>query len=215
MGWSWVTGPKVNSLDTLSWIDWAAMTVVAVFLILGLFRGFLWQASRFVSLILAFVLAGEFAEPFSDVLATRLSGVGDSASYYLAYALIFIGTVVLLSVLTKMVERLVHKMELGFYDHVGGGLLGAATAAGLIIAALGLAYRVLPDGHFVSEARASKTHDVSRFVVERIGLPDEIQKLYMAPGLNEEDLRSVLELRRRSASLEHAMQEFRASDDGR
>ncbi|MCA8971450.1 MAG: CvpA family protein [Planctomycetes bacterium] len=185
----------MQALDALSWIDWTALTIVAVFLVLGLFRGFLWQASRILSLVFAFFVAGRFARPGGTLLETRLSGLGESAAYYLAYVLLFVLTLIVLTLLTKVAESVIQNMGLSFYDHLGGGLLGGVTAVAAILTVTGLAYRFVPASPLVAEVRASKTHEVARYVIERVGLPVEIQKLWFEPGLSDEDMRSLLDLR--------------------
>lgn len=166
------------SLDNLSWLDWTALSLVAVALVLGLFRGFLWQASRFLSLVLAVWLASSFSEPVATILTAKLSGLGDTSGYYLSFVLILVGTILVASIVTKMLEGVVRSVGLGFYDHVGGAVLGAASASAGIIAALGALYHVMPASPIAAAARASQTHAVSHYVVTHIGLPADIQKLY-------------------------------------
>lgn len=169
-------------LNELTWIDWTSLAIVAYFLIMGLFRGFLWQASRLVSLVAAYVLASVFAADFATWLEGVVSGVEGEASYYLAYFTIFVGVLVILSVITIFLDRFIKKLELSFYNHLGGGLLGVATAAALIIGILGLVYKLLPSATFVVEAKSSVTGDVSRYIVDRVGLPSEIRALYDDPS---------------------------------
>jgi len=165
-------------LQHMTWIDWTSLAIVVYFLVMGLFRGFLWQASRLVSLVLAYVLAGVFGHDVADFLAKHISGIQGRPSYYIAYFSIFIAVLITLSLLTILLDRFVRKLELSFFNHVGGGLLGFATAVGLIVAVLGLLYRLLPGSPFVVEAKGSYTGRVSRVVVQRVGLPGEIRSLY-------------------------------------
>ena len=166
------------NLNDLTWVDWASLTFLALFLVLGLFRGFLWQASRFVGLVVSYVAANRFSERGAEFFLDQFSGLTEKTSFYLAWFAIFIGTLIVLSLLTMLLDKVIKRLELGFYDHLGGGVLGVATAAGLIVAALGLLYQVLPDHGFVAQARESYTGEVSRYIVDRIGLPAEIRELY-------------------------------------
>ncbi len=199
----------MHALDALTWIDWTALTIVATFLVLGLFRGFLWQASRIVSLVAAFFVAGRFATDAGVFLEARLSGVGSSASYYLAYVLLFVLTLIVLTMLTKVADSVIQNMGLSFYDHLGGAVLGAVTAGAVLLTVLGLAYRYLPASHVVAELRSSKTHEVARYVVERVGLPAKIQQLWFEPGLSDEDLQDLLHLRAAEPPRQRLGQELR------
>ena len=175
------------NLNDLTWVDWASLTFLALFLVLGLFRGFLWQASRFVGLVIAYVAANRLCGPGADFFVDQFSGLSDETAFYLAWFAIFIGTLIVLSLLTLLLDRVIKRLELGFYDHLGGGVLGLATAAGLIVAVLGLLYKVLPEQGFVAQARESYTGEVTRYIVDRIGLPDEISKLYRIGVRLEQD----------------------------
>lgn len=171
----------MSFLDHLTTVDWISLGVVVLFAVLGLFRGFLWQASRLVSLVVAYVLAGVYGSNLAGVVERNISGVEGRASYYIAYFTIFVAVLILLSLLTMVLDRFIKKLELSFYDHLGGSVLGVVTAAGLIIAVLGILYRVFPSSSFVVSARESVTGDVSRFIVDKAGLPDTIRELYVKP----------------------------------
>jgi membrane protein required for colicin V production len=175
----------VSILNELSWIDWTSLVIVAVFLIMGLFRGFLWQASRLASLVLAYITSSLFAADGARIVGDWVSGLDEQAAYYLAYFTIFVAVLIVLSLITLLLDRFVKKLELSFYNHLGGGLLGIGTAAALIIAVLGLVYRVLPQSHMVAVARDSYTGGIARQIVERVGLPPKIQALYQTEGGEE------------------------------
>ena len=175
----------MSILGELNWIDWTSLAIGAYFLVMGLFRGFLWQASRLVSFVLAYVLASLFATDVAG-LVERVTGLEDEAGYYAAYFTIFIAVIVVLSILTILLDKFVKRLELSFYNHLGGGVLGIATAAALIVGVLGLVYRILPESGFVAEAKESRTGNISRFLVDRVGLPPAIRSLYEKRSAPEE-----------------------------
>lgn len=168
----------MSILQDLSWIDWTSLAIVAYFLVMGLFRGFLWQASRLVSLVLAYVLSSLFAASLAAFLEQHISGIEGDPSFYLAYFTIFIAVLIVLSVITILLDRVVRKLELSFYNHLGGGILGIATAAALIVAVLGILYRVVPQSPVVAAAKASYTGKASVLIVDRTPLPPAIRALY-------------------------------------
>ncbi len=167
-------------LNELSWIDVTSLGILLVFGILGLFRGFLWQASRLLSLLLGYVFASIFAENFATWLTVKLSIKNEKIAVYLGFFLIFVGVLVVLSVLTMILQRFVKQLELSFYDHLGGGFLGVLTGAALMIAALGAAFWAFPQTSLVVEARQSNTGIIARKVVETFSdlIPIQISELY-------------------------------------
>jgi membrane protein required for colicin V production len=179
----------VSIINELSWIDWTSLAIVAYFLIAGLFRGFVWQASRLVSIVLAWMLATLFAVDLQGLLQGIWSELEGEPAFYLAFFIVLVAALVVLSIMTMLLNRLVKQLEMGFYNHLGGGLLGIATASGLIVAVLGLLYRVLPDSSpIVAAARSSHTARVSSFIVDKAPLPPEIQVLYREPAASESTL---------------------------
>ena len=65
------------SFDELSWIDLTSLGVLVTFLVLGFFRGLLWQVSRFASLILGWILAQSFAGPLANYIHQDLELVSE------------------------------------------------------------------------------------------------------------------------------------------
>ena len=57
-GQGWLAALK--NLDAIEWIDWTAIVLLFVFFLLGLFKGFVWQVSRILTLVGAWFLAGRY-----------------------------------------------------------------------------------------------------------------------------------------------------------
>lgn len=153
--------------DPISWIDLTSAAMLLVFLVLGFFRGFLWQMSRLVSLLLAWILSTQFHPQMTSFLQDKL-GLFREAQYatYIAFFMIFLGTLIFLSGLTMIVEKFVEKLHLTFYNRIGGGLLGVVQGAGLIMALVGLVYLVFPhESALASEVGTSRTGKVTRAVI--------------------------------------------------
>ncbi len=165
----------------LNWIDLTSLGVLLVFGILGLFRGFLWQASRLLSLVLGYLLASLFAPRLGPWFEESLR-IGDpKIAIYLAFFAVFIAVLVVLSIVTMILQRIIRKLDLSFYDHLGGGIMGVLTGGALIVAFLGLFYWIAPSGALASELRDSRTGRFAREVVGRITVvPAPIRRLYTA-----------------------------------
>lgn len=171
-----------QNLDPISWIDLTSAAMLLVFLVLGFFRGFLWQMSRLVSLLLAWILANQFHVDLTSFFQNKM-GLFEGTDYatYISFFVIFIGVLVLLSVLTIVLEKFVEKLHLTFYNRVGGGLLGVLQGVGLLLAAVGLIYLITPaESALAKEVGSSRTGRFARVVVKNLDgfLSDDIMVLY-------------------------------------
>jgi len=165
----------------LGWIDLTSLSVLLVFGIMGLFRGFLWQTSRIACLVIGYVLATVFANDVAAVLE-RTTVVQGRVAVYSAYLLIFVTVLLLLNFVTLILDRLIKKLELTFYDRLGGGVLGVATGGVAVVAVVGVLYLITPSvAPVVADVRASHTGRFSRFVASWLPFPDDIAALYTGP----------------------------------
>ncbi len=176
-------GLDVSIFHTMEWVDWTAVIVLSIFFILGLFRGFVWQASRILSLIAGFVVAGIYGEWGAELIhpwfkpETSLHDI----PLYLSYVAIFLGVIVLLSLITHFVQKLIKKSGLSFYDRIGGGFLGMATGACVMIAFLGMLYMFIPeDWGIVKAAHESKSMQFTQKTLRVLGnaVPRPMQQVF-------------------------------------
>ena len=176
-------GLDVSIFQTMEWVDWTAVIVLSIFFVLGLFRGFVWQASRILSLIAGFVVAGIYGEWGAGLIhpwfkpETSLHGI----PLYLSYVAIFLGVVVVLSLITHFVQKLVKKSGLSFYDRIGGGFLGMATGACVMIALLGMLYMFIPENWgIVRAAQESKSMQFTQKTLRVLGntVPRPMQRVF-------------------------------------
>lgn len=175
-------GPDPSILASIEWIDWTGIAILTVFFVMGLFKGFVWQASRMLSLIAGFVVAGIYGEAGAAVIH-RWFGGGvpvSGATVYLAYVVIFLGVVVVLSLTAYFIQKLVKKSGLGFYDRVCGGFLGVATGACVMIFILGIIYMFLDDFAIAEAARRSKSMVISQKTLKVLGdvVPRPMQQVF-------------------------------------
>ena len=171
---------------TIAWIDWTAIIILSVFFILGLFRGFVWQASRILSLLTGFVVAGIYGES-GATMVHRWYGAGPTVhpvTIYLSYVVIFLGVVVVLSLGAYFLQKLVKKSGLGFYDRVCGGFLGVATGACVMIFILSIIYMFLDNFAIAEAARQSRSMTVSQKTLRVLGdvVPRPMQKVFDIEG---------------------------------
>jgi|GEM_PF-3352215 len=193
-----------ESLLTLGWIDKTALGVLLAFFVLGLFKGLVWQVSRIGILVFSYMVAGRFGHEIAGFLddAESLPPVGDGvdaaataaaagsggpaeSSIYLAYCLIFITMVVILSLLSILLKQFIDKAGLGFFDRLGGGVFGVATGAVVVLfGVLVLHMFSAPNGELVRAAQRSHAMEFSRRAITVLGgaVDDNLRrKLRLAP----------------------------------
>ncbi len=166
-------------LDSLTWIDLTALAIVIVFLVLGLFRGMVWQISRVATLLVAYVLSGWFGPSVAGWTATWFpEGAAPEVPQYVAYFLIFLVALIVLSLIAAIVHKMVQKSPLSFVNRIGGGVLGVATGW-LIVMALLTGVQMAHDtvgfgGSIAKAASTSRSSEVSDAVLRGTStvLPD-------------------------------------------
>jgi membrane protein required for colicin V production len=182
-------------LSNLGWIDAAALVVLALFFLLGLVKGMAWQLSRIVSLVLAFAVAWRLGPP----LAHRYlhAAAADPARLYLAYAILFLATVLLVTIVAYFLRRAFGRADLSFYDRLGGGVAGVATGALVVVAVLFAVQMFVPAGGAVhASADTSRSMGLSRRALGAMGdlVPAPVRRVFRVetgtaalphqPGLN-------------------------------
>jgi membrane protein required for colicin V production len=191
----------VTILQSLGWVDKTALAVLLVFFVLGLFKGLIWQVSRIGILLAAYFVAGRFghdvasmldAEPADPVL---IGGDGSNTlasaspnlppaetTIYLAYCLLFVGVLIVLSLLAMLLKKLADRAGLGFFDRLGGGVLGVATGACVVLACVFGINMFFPSSNLAIAAGESHSLAWSQKAIGWLG------------GVVDNDLRSVLSL---------------------
>ena len=113
-------------------LDWVFAGILAVSLLLGAWRGLVYEVLSVMSWIAAFLLAQLFAP---DVAGWLPMGQAPQAlRYAAAFALVFIGVVFAGGVLAWGVKKLVEAVGLRPVDRVLGAVFGLARGALLLMA---------------------------------------------------------------------------------
>lgn len=116
----------------MTWPDYVIIAILALSAGFGLLRGFV----REVAALLVWALAFIGSVQHSGVVSNYLTGITDSPTVHLvlAFILLFVGIVVLGSIVTRILVKLVTVSGLGGTDRLLGLLFGAVR--GSVIAAL-------------------------------------------------------------------------------
>ena len=120
--------PSINWL-ALNWIDYVILGIVLVSLLIGLVRGLICEVISLITWIAAFVLAIEFAHPASHHFTFTAS---PTTKYVIAFAGIFILTLIIGITINALVRHLWHKTGVPVLDRILGMLLGIARGVVII-----------------------------------------------------------------------------------
>lgn len=121
-------------------MDWVALAMLLGSLLLGVWRGLLYEVFSVGGWVLAFVLAPGWAEPVG-----RWLPLGDTAEplrHALGFGLVFVGVVFAVGALAWLVRRLARAVGLRPADRVFGALFGLVRGV-LLLLLLGWALQLL------------------------------------------------------------------------
>jgi len=182
-------------LQNLGWVDASALGVCAVFCVLGVFKGMIWQVSRVAILVAAYYGAMEFGEPLSEtLLAWTHTGpdapTGDqvTTAQCIAYVLLFLFVLVGLSLLALLLQSLARKAGLGFYDRLFGGALGAATGALVVLVLMtGVLLFLPPQSRVALAAHDSHSLRILQDGIAELGgvAPPALRRVFVEEGHGE------------------------------
>jgi membrane protein required for colicin V production len=119
----------------LSSVDGLMLLVLAVSMLLGIWRGLVYEVLSVCGWVAAFVLAQLFA---GDVAALLPVGGSDVLRYPLAFALVFVGVVFAAGFLAWLARKLVHASGISPADRALGGMFGALRAVVIGLSATAL-----------------------------------------------------------------------------
>lgn len=121
----------------MSWLDIVIVAIVALSAGFGLLRGFVREVAALLVWALAFMISIQQAA----VVSTYMQGITDSPTVHLALAFItlFVGIVVIGSIATRVLVKLVTVSGLGGTDRMLGLLFGALRGTLIVALAVVLA----------------------------------------------------------------------------
>lgn len=188
------------SFEHLGWVDITALSVLGVFFLLGLFKGAFWQVSRIVILVIAYFTSGRFGAPLGETLhrwtaASEAEPPQGDTVLYLAYVVVFVSTLIVLSLLALLLQGLVRRAGLGFYDRLGGGVLGVVTGGCVVLFLLSVVHMFFPQSRAAAAAADSHSLRFSRRAVDALGdvVPDPMRRVFSLQPLRPEPLLHPLE----------------------
>lgn len=116
----------------MTWLDYAALTILVVSVLWGVWRGLVREVVSIAAWVLAFLGANLFAGPLGDALPKALPT--PEIRVLVAFVVVFIAILAVCALVSKLLSKLVHVAGLGELDRTLGGLFGAARALLILLA---------------------------------------------------------------------------------
>lgn len=122
----------MNTLAALGWVDLSLLAVLALSVVVGLWRGLVFELMSLVGWVVAYVAA----QAGSPLLAPHLPvGLpGSALQQGVAFALSFLAALIVWAVLARLVRLMVHATPLTLIDRVLGAGFGLLRGAVLLLA---------------------------------------------------------------------------------
>ena len=179
---AYTDGNLVTMLQSLGWVDKTALGVLLVFFMLGLFKGLIWQVSRIGILVAAYLVAGRFGHDVARALGANTTPAlesevpQDETTLYIAYCLLFVGVLIALSLLAILLKKLADRAGLGFFDRLGGGVLGVATGCCVVLAGVFGIHMFFPSSTLAQASASSHSLRWSQKAIEWLDRSVEIDQ---------------------------------------
>jgi membrane protein required for colicin V production len=117
---------------TLGWVDWTLLGVLAASVLVGLWRGLVFELMSLLGWVVAYVAAQVWAVQVAAHLPVGLPG--SALNLGAGFALTFIGTLIAWTLLARLVRLLLHATPLTLVDRTLGAAFGLARGGVLLLA---------------------------------------------------------------------------------
>ena len=160
-------------------LDFAVIGIFLVSMLLGLWRGLIYEVMVLLGWPLAFVLSRLFVDDLVAVLPSMIETsfsptMQDLSFAAVSYVLVFIAVLIAWSMLTKLLSKLMKAAGAGWIDRIWGGLFGMLRG-GLVVLAMAWLFGLtsIPSYPFWREAMLGRTLEDAALTT-KIWLPDII-----------------------------------------
>ncbi len=127
----------------MTWVDIVILALPAILGVLGLFHGFVRQASSWAGIVLGHLAGVRYYPAIQGALHLRLSRGNEAVAYLVAFVAVYVAA----RLVGMLVERWTRGSPLSAADRLAGGLAGLAKGALLAILLVYAMTSVLPRGY--------------------------------------------------------------------
>ncbi len=152
--------------------DFAVLAILLISLLIGLWRGLLYEVLSLLGWPMAFVLS----KLLSDSIATLLPIAHEAMRVTAAYALVFVAVLIAWGIVVKLVSRMLKAVGSVSTDRALGGLFGLLRG-GMVVLALAWVVGLtrVPEQLFWRDAASTWTLE-NIALLTKTWLPDDIAK---------------------------------------
>ncbi len=108
-------------------LDFGVLAIIVLFLVRGVWVGFVRQLASIAGLLLGFLIAGRYYQAFSPLLASFVPS--PQLRFLITYALIFLAVFLAAVALGLVLKKVMTISLLDWFDRLLGGLFGLGKAA--------------------------------------------------------------------------------------
>jgi membrane protein required for colicin V production len=116
----------------ISWVDWVLLAVLALSVVVGLVRGFIYEVLSLLGWVAAYFAAQWLAPQLAPALPVGTPG--SALNHAAAFAIVFILALIVWGLAVRVLRMLVRATPLGGVDRLLGALFGAARGLVLLLA---------------------------------------------------------------------------------
>jgi membrane protein required for colicin V production len=110
----------------ISWLDIAMLAFLLLSMLIGVMRGFVFEALSLAGWFVAWA-AARFCTPMAQGYV-HIGEPGSSLNYGVTYACVFVATLIVWSIAARLVRALIRATPLSAIDRLLGAVFGAARA---------------------------------------------------------------------------------------
>ena len=121
-------------------MDWALLAVLALSIVVGVVRGFIYEVLSLLGWVAAYFAAQWFAPQLAPSLP--IGAPGSAANHAAAFAIVFILALIVWGLAVRVLRMLVHATPLSGVDRLLGAVFGAARGMVLLLAVASVALLV-------------------------------------------------------------------------
>ena len=172
--------PNMHEVPALQWaaLDWILLTVVLASLLLGAWRGLVYEVLSLLAWVAAFFVAQWFAADVAGWLP-----LGDSAEpvrYAAGFVGVFVATLFACSLVAWLAKKLIEAVGLRPVDRVLGAVFGVVRA-GVLLLVLGVVAQLTPIGKAVWWLESASAPRIAQMLQNlRPALPEQFGKMLPA-----------------------------------
>jgi len=119
-------------MTELGWVDWMFLAILAVSIVVGLWRGLVLEVLSLLGWLAAYVAAQWFAPEVAPHIP--VGRAGSALNHTAAFASVFIATLIAWALLARLLRFFIHATPLSGVDRVLGATFGVARALVVMLA---------------------------------------------------------------------------------